>query len=197
MFYYIQDNTVIAKSETKIKINKTIKEIEIDIIFDNPYFENGKIIEYKNSEEKINNLKVIQDKENNELLIELAKEKKELEWLWYLVEIKNYKIITTNTEKSILYEKNNKINQINRDFNKKLQDYNSSYPIEEVKKFESKRNLANDVLNWWSSIYITKRALSLNITDIEFATLIKNKADLEQDFIAETEIERDILINNL
>lgn len=123
------------------------------------------------------------------------------QWEWPYIKWYNKEILQpTQAELETAWvevEKIQKTKEIINSFNKKISAFNSQYPIEEVKKFESKRNLANDVLAWWSSIYITKRALSLWITDIEYATLIKSKADLEENFIADAEIERDVLISNL
>lgn len=108
-----------------------------------------------------------------------------------------FELTTEETIEIKNQKRNEQKRKIFNDFNKKLRDYNSEYSVEDQKRFESKRNLANDVLNWWKSKYITKRAIYLNITEIELARIIKNKADLEEDFVAEVENARDKAIDLL
>lgn len=100
-------------------------------------------------------------------------------------------------KESILKEKQDKINIINNSFNQKIQAFNSSYPIEEQKRFADKLRKAEKVIDWWTDNYITKKAEHFNITPLVFAEWIINKANLFEEFYLESENERDDLIDNL
>ena len=64
-----------------------------------------------------------------------------------------------------------------KDFNKKLEDYNSAYPEQEIKQFSNKLRFAEKVIDWGKSKYIEKLAIAKWVTELEFATYIKTKWD--------------------
>ena len=125
---------------------------------------------------------------------EIEKEKIEN---WCDFEIIKSKLIITETSIYKKYLLNTKINKINQDFNKKISNYNSKYPIEEQKRFADKLIKAEKVIAWWTDKYISKKSKSLWITTLQFAEVIKSKADLFEDFYTTAEIERDTLLGNL
>ncbi len=57
--------------------------------------------------------------------------------------------------------------------------------------------LAQEVINWWSSIYIEARAINKWITKEEFATYIKSKTDAFEQFYADKEVELENKISAL
>lgn len=94
-------------------------------------------------------------------------------------------------QQPIIQSKQNKIDLINQEFNNKIFSYNSKYPIEEQKRFSDKLQKAEKVIAWGTDPYIKAKALKLKITPLEFAKLIKVKADEFEAFYLKTENDRD------
>lgn len=89
------------------------------------------------------------------------------------------------------------IDIINKEFDKKIQSYNSKYAEEEQKRFSDKLIKAEKVVNWWSDDYITAIAKNLGISATDFANIIIVKAKEFETFYIQSEIERDTAISNL
>ena len=53
-----------------------------------------------------------------------------------------------------------------KDFNKKLEDYNSAYPEQEIKQFSNKLRFAEKVIDWGKSKYIEKLAIAKWVTEL-------------------------------
>jgi hypothetical protein len=66
---------------------------------------------------------------------------------------------------------------------------NKKTPKHKKKKMQYISKLAQDVLNWWNSVYIQARAENKWIQKEEFAQYIKDKTDAFEQFYADKEIE--------
>ena len=134
----------------------------------------------------------------SENYIELDFSETELELIFKKYDYIDWKLIKWNKaielEEKIIQEK---ISEINQEFNQKIKDYNSKYPDEEQKMFAEKIRKAENILSWLSDLYIEKKAESLWISAIKYAELIKQKASLFEEFYIECEIERDLKISQI
>ena len=116
---------------------------------------------------------------------------------WCNYEIIDDKLIISETAEYLENIKQEKIAQINNDFEKKINDYNSKYTKTEQERFSDKSLKANIVKEWWNDPYITAKAKSLWISAEQYATLIIQKAEAFEVFYTEAEIERDQAISIL
>jgi len=145
-----------------------------------------------------NEIKLVK-KNNKDIFIDfnLSNEDRFLINKWVKFSVNNWKIILWYKIKILENIKQNKIIEINNDFNKKISDFNSKYPTEEIKRFSDKLKKAENIISWKKSKYISKLAKVRNITALEMAEKIKEKANLFDDFYIEAENEKYILISKL
>lgn len=108
MIYYIENSIIIWKSQTPIAYGDWIIKIEKETELINPIFENNDIIEYENSDKKVQDDLEKQEEiveENEEVeLSEIQLEKQNLESCWYIVEIIDWVCVTTETDESKKHE---------------------------------------------------------------------------------------------
>lgn len=149
MFYYIQDKKIIAISETKLRVNKTVEEIEIEGTIENPILEEGKIIPYTESLEYKNKL----EEEAKEIIVnnDLEEEIKLLESIGYDYEIIDGKAVKTDTENNKQIDFNLWVSIINADFIKDLEIFTSKYSQEEMQTWDLKVREAEKVVAWGTS----------------------------------------------
>lgn len=167
MLYYIENNVVIAKSETPLQIWKWIEEREIKTIFQTPYLEDNEIIEYKNSQE-------FQEKKNDKFLLENKEEIEKLKNYWYIITIEDFKIIKSDTELSLFKkEKESKdkiLNDINKEFQETYKTITSGYLPEEIASWDYQIQEAKNVHWWGNSNFLTRM-----LKDWETLTELKDK----------------------
>lgn len=118
---------------------------------------------------------------------------------WILEWISENYIEPTQEELEIAWvevDKQNKIDQYNKEFDDAIEEYeniilfdNKKTPKHKKKKMQYISKLAQDVLNWWNSVYIQARAENKWIQKEEFAQYIKDKTDAFEQFYADKEIE--------
>ncbi len=126
MFYYIENNKITAISETKIAFDKNkISQIENDKL-DNPFFENGELIEYENSQEYQQKLQEEELKQQTEQENILQEELENMQRMWYDCEINNWEVIKLSTENNLNID--NKIKE--SEIKQKYQDLiYAKYPL--------------------------------------------------------------------
>lgn len=174
MFYYIQDKRIIAISETKINVNKTVKEIEIKGVIENPVLEEGQIIPYLDSLE----YKLKLEEENKQIIIDpiLEEEKQKLEAFWYDYEVIEGKVVKLDTPKNKQIDFEIGVSNINAEFKKTLEIFTSQYSQEEMQTWDLKVREAEKVIAGGTSTILD----SLEIpgrTTLDLANIIlKNSA---------------------
>lgn len=144
MFYYIQDNKIIATSETKLKINDTVEEVEIEEVIENAILEEGKIIPYVESLE----YKKILEEENKEVIEDniLDQEIEKFKNIWYDYEIIDGKVVKLDTEKNKQIDFNIWLSIINSEFLRDLEAFTSKYTLEEMQTWDLKVREAEKVI---------------------------------------------------
>lgn len=147
MFYYTQDKTIIATSETKIRINtKLVKEVEIKEKIENPILEEGKIIDFKDSKKFLEEEEKKRIEEEKKIEENLQEEKKNLESIGYEVEIKDGVVVKKTTENNNKIDFSIEIEKINVVFRGKLRGFTKNYTSEEIQTWDLKVREAEKVI---------------------------------------------------
>lgn len=127
--------------------------------------------------------------DNMEWFIELTRDENEILSRWWIY--KNWKFL--EKEKNL----EQKIKDINEEFDKKINKYLSKYPKREQDTFAEKKSEAEKVLAGWESIYIAWKAKALEITPEQFAKIIIAKNNEWTALYTELENEKDLQVMQL
>lgn len=124
-------------------------------------------------------------------------------------EISIEEIESKRKEVEKFYEKEQKLTQIKDEFDFKMTDYLSQYKISHwnynfvesyndmVVFYPEKRKKAETVLNWWEDEYISKKAQSLWITNLQCAQMIIKRTNEFETKYTELEAWKDNEIQKL
>jgi hypothetical protein len=131
----------------------------------------------------------IEQNSNKEIKIETRKKDEEVD------EIIDIKFIENENYRKTEYQK--KLQQINLEFDAKIDAYLSKYPKREQDTFSEKKREAEKVVNGESSLYIEGKAKALGITSLEFAQIVIAKNNEWTELYLEAENEKDIELEKL
>ena len=129
----------------------------------------------------------------------LTKEQLELQekfWVEFKVN-ERWKLYLETNDTYNEYIRWEKLKEINNEYDRRIQEYLSEYPIEMQKRFDKRLEKAKKILDWKSDNFIAKLAEKKWMIPVEYAQLIVDKYNTAEEFILECELDREEKIKRL